>query len=161
MRIRIDNAEYRTRDIHLCMDWRAVRFDWNHARAFAVVAGEGSFSAAARALGTSQPTIGRQVAALEEELGVTLFERVGKGLVITAAGAELVEHVRAMTDAATRVSRVATGAFAGARGQRVHHGERADRCLRLAESGPAAAPRAPGHRDRDRGVQRDAGSEAA
>lgn len=91
------------------MDWRAVKFDWNHARAFAVVAGEGSFSAAARALGTSQPTIGRQVAALEEELGVTLFERVGKGLVITAAGAELVEHVRAMTDAATRVSRVATG----------------------------------------------------
>lgn len=91
------------------MDWRAVRFDWNQARAFAVVVEEGSFSAAARALGTSQPTIGRQVAALEEELGVTLFERVGRGLLLTTAGSELVEHVRTMTEAATRVSRVATG----------------------------------------------------
>ena len=49
------------------MTWRAVQFDWNRARAFLVTAEEGSFSAAARALGTTQPTIGRQVAALEEE----------------------------------------------------------------------------------------------
>ena len=56
------------------MDWRAARFNWNHARAFFVAAEEGSFSAAGRALNTAQPTIGRQVAALEEELGVALFE---------------------------------------------------------------------------------------
>ena len=43
-----------------------------------VTAERGSFSAAARALGVAQPTIGRQVGALEQELGVTLFERVGK-----------------------------------------------------------------------------------
>jgi DNA-binding transcriptional LysR family regulator len=91
------------------MDWRAVRFDWNHARAFLVTAEEGSFSAAGRALGIAQPTIGRQVSALEEELKVTLFERVGNALVLTAAGLDLVEHMRAMGDAATRVSVTAAG----------------------------------------------------
>lgn len=91
------------------MDWRSVRFDWNQARAFLVAAEEGSFSAAARALGLTQPTIGRQVAALEEALGVVLFERVGNGLELTATGVELVEQVRAMGEAASRVSLTATG----------------------------------------------------
>ncbi len=90
------------------MDWRSVRFDWNRARAFLVTAQEGSFSAAGRALGLSQPTIGRQVAALEEELGVILFDRVN-GLSLTPAGLELLEHVRTMGTAATRVSLTATG----------------------------------------------------
>lgn len=91
------------------MDWRRVGFDWNRARSFLVTAEEGSYSAAARALGIAQPTIGRQVTALEEELGVTLFERVGRGLELTPTGLELVEHVRVMSDAAIRVSRVAAG----------------------------------------------------
>jgi DNA-binding transcriptional LysR family regulator len=91
------------------MAWRSVRFDWNRARAFLVAAEERSFSAAARALGTTQPTVGRQVAALESELGVTLFERLGTRLELTPAGLDLVEHVRAMSDAATRVSLAATG----------------------------------------------------
>lgn len=95
--------------MHSCMDWRSVDFDWNRARAFLVTVEEGSFSAAARALGASQPTLGRQVAALEEELGVTLFERVGTRLELTAAGLGLVEHVRAMGEAATRISLSATG----------------------------------------------------
>ena len=91
------------------MSWDRVAFDWNHARAFLVTAEEGSFSAAARALGTTQPTVGRQVAALESELDVLLFERVGRGLALTATGLELLEHVRAMADQATRLSRVAAG----------------------------------------------------
>lgn len=95
------------------MDWRAVRFDWNRARAFLVTAEEGSFSAAARALGSTQPTIGRQVAALEDELGVALFERVGNHMELTAAGLELVDHVRQMGDAAMRVSLAATGQSTG------------------------------------------------
>jgi DNA-binding transcriptional LysR family regulator len=91
------------------MDWRAINFDWNHARAFLVTAEEGSFSAAARALSSTQPTIGRQVAALEQELHVTLFERVGTRLELTVSGLELLEHVRAMGAAANRTSLVATG----------------------------------------------------
>lgn len=91
------------------MDWRSVNFDWNRARGFLVTAEEGSLSAAARALGMAQPTLGRQVAALERELGVALFERVGRGLALTPNGLELVEHVRAMGDAASRVSLAASG----------------------------------------------------
>ncbi|MEZ4444645.1 MAG: LysR family transcriptional regulator [Polyangiaceae bacterium] len=91
------------------MDWQAVAFDWNRARAFLVTAEEGTFSAAARALGVAQPTIGRQIAALEEELGVALFERLGHDLNLTAAGLDLVEHVRAMNEAALKVALSAAG----------------------------------------------------
>ena len=91
------------------MDWRSITFDWNRARAFLVTAEEGSLSAAARALGMAQPTLGRQVSALEDELGVALFERTGRGLALTPTGLDLAEHVRAMGEAATRVSRTASG----------------------------------------------------
>jgi DNA-binding transcriptional LysR family regulator len=91
------------------MDWRSVNFDWNRARAFLVTAEEGSLSAAARALGMAQPTLGRQVAALEQELGVALFERVGRGLTLTPSGLELMDHVRAMGEAAARMSLSASG----------------------------------------------------
>jgi len=91
------------------MDWRSVDFDWNRARAFLVTAEEGSLSAAARALGMTQPTLGRQVTALEAELGVALFERGGRGLELTPSGLELLEHVRAMGDAAGRFSLTASG----------------------------------------------------
>lgn len=66
-------------------------------------------SAAARALGMAQPTLGRQVDALEAELGVVLFERVGRGFELTPSGFELLEHVRAMGAAANRVSLAAAG----------------------------------------------------
>lgn len=95
--------------MHIRMTWRSVAFDWNRARAFLVTAEEGSFSAAARALGLAQPTLGRQVAALEEELGVKLFTRAGNNLELSPNGLELVEHVRAMGEAASRVSLGAAG----------------------------------------------------
>ncbi|WP_298983161.1 LysR family transcriptional regulator [uncultured Roseibium sp.] len=91
------------------MNWQSITFDWNQARAFLVTAEEGSLSAAARALKLTQPTLSRQVAALEETLGVTLFERVNKSLILTEAGVELAEHVRAMGEAASRVSLSASG----------------------------------------------------
>jgi len=91
------------------MNWQAVSFDWNQARAFLATAEEGSLSAAARALGQTQPTLGRQVSALEENLGVTLFERVGRSLSLTQSGLELLEHFRVMGNAATRISLTASG----------------------------------------------------
>jgi len=96
-------------DMHKRMDWRSVKFDWNKARAFLVTAEEGSLSAAARALGMAQPTLGRQVDGLEQELGIVLFERVGRGLTLTPSGLELLEHVRDMGEAAGRVSLTALG----------------------------------------------------
>lgn len=91
------------------MDWRSTKFDWNHARAFLVTVEEGSLSAAARALGMSQPTLGRQVSALEQELGVALFERNGHGLAITPQGQLLLQHVRTMYEAANDLSLAASG----------------------------------------------------
>ena len=91
------------------MNWQSVTFDWNRARAFLVTAEEGSLSAAARALGLTQPTLGRQVSALEAELGVTLFERVGRSLELTQSGQELLEHVRTMGEAASHISLTASG----------------------------------------------------
>ena len=91
------------------MNWDAADFDWNQARAFLATAEEGSLSAAARALGVTQPTLSRQVSALEEKLGITLFERGPRTMALTAAGLEVLDHVRAMHDAATRMSLSASG----------------------------------------------------
>jgi DNA-binding transcriptional LysR family regulator len=91
------------------MNWQAISFDWNQVRAFLATAEEGSLSAAARALGQTQPTLSRQVAALEEDLGIVLFERAGRAMALTTAGLELLEHVKVMADAATRVSLSASG----------------------------------------------------
>jgi DNA-binding transcriptional LysR family regulator len=83
--------------------------DWNQARAFCATADSGSLSAAARKLGLTQPTLSRQVAALEAALGTTLFERIGKRLVLTDAGLSLVEHARAMSMAAEAMALAAAG----------------------------------------------------
>lgn len=91
------------------MNWKSVLFDWNHVRAFLATADEGSLSAAARALGQTQPTLGRQITALEQDLGVVLFERTGRSLILTRSGRELLTHARAMCDAASHVSLTASG----------------------------------------------------
>jgi DNA-binding transcriptional LysR family regulator len=92
-------------------------FDWNQARTFLATADAGSFSAAARLLKQTQPTVGRQIAALETTLGVTLFERTGRVLILTEAGLELLEHVRAMSSAADQVSLSASGQSQSIAGQ--------------------------------------------
>lgn len=83
--------------------------DWNQARAFCATADAGSLSAAARKLGLTQPTLSRQVAALEAALATTLFERIGKRLVLTDAGLSLVEHARAMSMAAEAMALAVAG----------------------------------------------------
>ena len=91
------------------MNWQAMSFDWNQVRAFLAAAEEGSLSGAARALQSTQPTIGRQISALEGSLGVTLLERSVRGLILTQAGHELLDHVRAMGEAAMLISMAADG----------------------------------------------------
>lgn len=83
--------------------------DWNQLRAFLETAETGSLSAAARKLGLTQPTLSRQVAAIERRMGVTLFERVGKSMALTTTGMDLLEHARAMGAAAEALGLAATG----------------------------------------------------
>lgn len=83
--------------------------DWNHIRAFHATAVAGSLSAAARQLGLTQPTLSRQVLALEADLGVALFERRGRKLVLTQTGMELLDHIRIMGDAADTLMLAASG----------------------------------------------------
>ena len=85
------------------------KFDWNLARAFHVTAKAGSLSAAARELGLTQPTLSRQVAEFEARLGITLFERVGKRLVLTETGHGLLGHAQAMGEAAEALALAASG----------------------------------------------------
>ncbi len=85
------------------------QLDWNQLKAFLETAETGSLSAAARKLGLTQPTLSRQVAAIEKHLGVTLFERVGKAMVITSTGLALLDHARLMGAAADDVRVAATG----------------------------------------------------
>ncbi len=86
-------------------------------RAFLATAEAGSLSAAARQLGQTQPTLSRQVAALEADLGVMLFERVGRSLELTQAGLELLEHSKSMGDAANRIALAASGQVQSIEGQ--------------------------------------------
>lgn len=102
-------AEILASVMHICMNWTALTFDWNQARAFLVTAELGSFSAAARALGMAQPTLGRQVAGLEEELDIVLFERIGRKLELTPAGKAMLEHVRQMGEGAIAARLTAAG----------------------------------------------------
>lgn len=83
--------------------------DWNQLKAFLETAETGSLSAAARKLGLTQPTLSRQVAAIEQRMGVTLFERVGKTMALTPTGMDLLEHARAMGTAAEALGLAATG----------------------------------------------------
>lgn len=69
---------------------RAAFPQWEDIRLFLAVARGGSFSAAARALGTDQSTASRRVAALEAALGRPLFERTSRGLLPTRHGEALV-----------------------------------------------------------------------
>jgi len=84
--------------------------DWGLYRTFLAVAREGSFSAAARSLDSTQPTVGRQIEALEKSLGAKLFSRSPRGLVATAAGQELLPHAEAMAAAAAALHRGSSGA---------------------------------------------------
>lgn len=91
------------------MNWDAVKFDWNQARAFLVTAREGSLSSAAKALGLTQPTLSRQVSGLEDSLNVVLFEKFGRGLALTPAGHDLLSYVEKMGDAAANLNLSASG----------------------------------------------------
>lgn len=104
-------------------DRKAQLLSLQQLRCFCVALELGSFTAAAEALGVSQPAVAEQVRKLEALLGADLFVRAGRGVVATEAGRAFAEHavrsLRAVEDAtssvgdrvALRTGTVAVGVF--------------------------------------------------
>ncbi|BDD94137.1 LysR family transcriptional regulator [Pandoraea sp. NE5] len=90
--------------------------NWDLCRTFLAVLTEGSLSGAARALGITQPTVGRHIASLEAVLGQTLFTRSQTGLLPTDAAASLRPHAQAMQHTAQAFERAAASQGEGANG---------------------------------------------
>src|SRR6266404_7571026 len=84
----------------------SASMDWDDVRVFLAVAREGSMRAAGRALGLSQPTIARRLAAFEATFGgPTLFDRLPEGLRLNAAGEQLVPAAESVEDAVLTLER--------------------------------------------------------
>jgi len=90
--------------------------DWDLFRTFLAVLDEGSLSGAARRLGVTQPTVGRQIEALEAELGAPLFTRSAGGLQPTETALALRPHAETMAGAAEALVRTASGEAEAVRG---------------------------------------------
>lgn len=83
--------------------------DWGLYRYFLAVAHSGSLTAAARRLGVSQPTVGRQIQTLEEVMGARLFDRACSGYVLTDAGQAIVELAQVIEEQALAIERRVAG----------------------------------------------------
>jgi DNA-binding transcriptional LysR family regulator len=83
--------------------------DWSLWRSFGAVVEAGSLSAAARKLGLSQPTLGRHIESLEQELGIALFERTLQGLKATETALRLYEPVSGAAQALAEAVLMAEG----------------------------------------------------
>ncbi|MGK5639553.1 LysR family transcriptional regulator [Streptomyces sp. URMC 126] len=76
-------------------------FDSRHIKTFHAVVQAGSYSAAARVLGYTQPAITQQMKALERSVGTPLFTRVGRRMRLTEAGEALARHAETILDTLT------------------------------------------------------------
>jgi DNA-binding transcriptional LysR family regulator len=120
----------------------SAAMDWDDARVFLAVARHGSLRAAGRALGLSQPTIGRRLAAFEAAFGgPPLFDRLPEGLRLNAAGEALIGAAEELEDAALALERRHAAASPALSGTvRVSVGEWAAAFLSRNLGRPAAAP---------------------
>jgi DNA-binding transcriptional LysR family regulator len=73
--------------------------DLRHLRTFVTIAEQGTVSKAALRLGVAQPALSRQIADLETELGVKLFDRIRRRLVLTGEGAQILSESRTILGA--------------------------------------------------------------
>ncbi len=89
---------------------------WDLLRSFAAVIRTGSLSGAARDLNSTQPTIGRHIEQLEQQLDTALFVRSRRGLTPTETALDLLPHAEAMAAASSALLRTASGEQSEARG---------------------------------------------
>jgi DNA-binding transcriptional LysR family regulator len=116
--------------------------DWDDVRVFLAVAREGSMRAAGRALGLSQPTIARRLAAFEATSGgPTLFDRLPEGLRLNLAGEQLVPAAESIEDAVLTLERRRAAAAPALSGTvRISTGECAGGFLARCLSEPTRTP---------------------
>ncbi|HEX4153243.1 MAG TPA: LysR family transcriptional regulator [Steroidobacteraceae bacterium] len=95
---------------------KSVEPDWAWYRSFLGVMEHGSLSAAARALGLAQPTMGRHIDSLESALGLKLFTRSFDGFAPTDAALELQPYAAGLAATAAALRRAANSHGAGVRG---------------------------------------------
>lgn len=105
----------------------------DHLRTFAQVVELGSFSAAAERGGVTQPAVSLQIRQLERRFGVKLVERIGRRAGPTAAGLELLAHIRVI-DAALAQAEQAMSAHASQVSGRIRLGTGATACTYLLPS---------------------------
>jgi DNA-binding transcriptional LysR family regulator len=105
----------------------------DHLRTFAQVVELGSFSAAAERGGVTQPAVSLQIRQLERRFGVKLVERLGRRAGPTAAGLELLTHIRVI-DAALAQAEQAMSAHASQVSGRIRLGTGATACTYLLPS---------------------------
>jgi DNA-binding transcriptional LysR family regulator len=122
----------------------SASIDWDDARVFLAVARHGSLRSAGRALGLSQPTIGRRLTAFEAAFGgPALFDRLPEGLRLNAAGTALLPAAEGLESAALALERRRAATSPALSGTvRVSVGEWAAGFLarRLADTGGTALP---------------------
>lgn len=90
--------------------------NWEWYRSFLQVLENGSLSAAARAMGLTQPTVGRHIDSLEAALGLKLFTRSFDGFAPTDAAQELKPYAAGIAATAAAMRRVASSHGSGVRG---------------------------------------------
>src|SRR5689334_9771124 len=83
--------------------------DFREVQTFVAVADLGTVSRAAERLHITQPALSRQIANLEGELGLKLFDRVGRRLLITSEGAQLLNECRGLLNYSRAVREQAEG----------------------------------------------------
>jgi DNA-binding transcriptional LysR family regulator len=91
--------------------------DWDDLKVALAIARHGTLSAAARALGTTQPTVSRRLDSLERELNAKLFDREAGGLRLTALGQSLLASLEEMDAAALSLQRQVAARDTGLRGE--------------------------------------------
>jgi len=90
--------------------------NWDFYRTFLAVLRSGSLSAAARELGLTQPTVGRHIDALEQEIGCQLFTRSQQGLLPTEPALSLKPYAENLAATTAAMQRLASGEFGEIRG---------------------------------------------
>ena len=103
----------------------SINWQWWHY--FLVIAEQGSLSKAAIQLKLSQPTLSRHLAALEKQLGQTLFDRSSQGLILTDFASRLIDESKNMRDTAAKLERFVSG-----------HEQQLEGSVRLAVAEPTA-----------------------